>query len=323
MLARIAYELFWLGRSMARADHAARLLDAAANAQLEGHNGDTSAVSLSWDSLLAITGVLPPVSPVEQDAVLDLLVSDPAQPASIAASIEGARERARTVRDVISLDMWETINTFHMRICHPAMRIDLTREPSAVFDVVRERCALFWGVQRRTMLRDDGWSFLNAGSEIEAADMVVRMLVVMLRAARDGEDNDALRDGPALALLRAVGGQHAFRRATSAPPNLVPVAHFLVFHRPFPDSIAASIDGLRRALSRADPNPAECPPVLRLARLAADLDFRHSVTSGIDHLLEALAVVERELDLVDGEIINQYFAQSHRPAINSSIRRVA
>jgi uncharacterized alpha-E superfamily protein len=308
---------------VARADHAARLLDAASNAQLEGRHGDPSAVSLSWEALLAITGITSDRTPVTEEVVLRLLVSDHSQPASITASIEGARERARTVRDVISLDMWEAINTFQMRINDPRLLDELTREPTAVFDMVRERCALFWGVQRRTMLRDDGWSFLTAGSELEAADMAVRMLTVMLRASRDSEDNDALRDGPAMALLRAVGGQHAFRRATSAPPNLVPVAHFLVFNAAFPDSIAASVEGLRRALNRADVSPTECPPLLRLARLAADLDFRHGGRSGISHLLETLQVTERELAAVDREIVARYFAGSHRPAIHSSIRRVA
>ena len=36
MLARIAHELFWLGRSVARADHAARILDGPRNTPLMG-----------------------------------------------------------------------------------------------------------------------------------------------------------------------------------------------------------------------------------------------------------------------------------------------
>lgn len=322
MLARIAHELFWLGRSVARANHTARLLEGVFHAELEGQRTDPSAMTLSWDALLAMTGAGLADgngAPATQDATIALLVADRAQPASIVASIDAAHERARAVRDVISLDMWETINTFHMRICQRDITAELRREPSAVFDLVRERCALFWGVQRRTMLRDDGWAFLNAGAELEAADIVVRMLRVTLPSAYGADENDSARDGPALALLRAVGGLQAFRRAATTSPHLVPVSRFLMFEAGFPDSIASCVEGLRRALTNADPDAAEARPVLRLARLAADLDFRRRDTTAVPGLLATLEIVQRELAAVDGDIAERYFAGAERPALNVSI----
>jgi uncharacterized alpha-E superfamily protein len=321
MLARIAHELFWLGRSVARANHTARLLESVFHAQLEGQRADPSAMTLSWDSLLAMTGASPPEDepgPARQDETIALLVADRTQPASIVASINAAHERARAVRDVISLDMWETINTFHMRVCQRDITPELRREPSAVFDLVRERCSLFWGVQRRTMLHDDGWAFLNAGAELEAADIVVRMLRVTLPSAYGADENDSARDGPALALLRAVGGLQAFRRAAAMSPHLVPVARFLLFESAFPDSIAACVEGLRSALASADVAAFEARPVLRLSRLAADLDFRRREASGVPGLLATLEIAQRELAAVDGDISQRYFAGAERPALHVS-----
>ena len=80
---------------------------------------------------------------------------------------------------------------------------------------------MFWGVTSRTMLRDEAHAFLQAGAAIEAGDMVLRMLRVALPP--DGEEAEAhLRDGQALALLQAVGGFQAYRRAVPAPPNAGP-----------------------------------------------------------------------------------------------------
>jgi uncharacterized alpha-E superfamily protein len=322
MLARIAHELFWLGRSVARADHTARLLQGVLDTAVEGQRADPSSMTLSWDSLLAMTGtsLLVEQRPATADETIGLLVSDRAHPASIVASIEAAQRHARAVRDVMSLDMWETINTFHMRICRQDITPELRREPSALFDLVRERSSLFWGVQRRTMLRDDGWAFLHAGAELEAADMVLRMLLVTLPSAYGADDHDSARDGPALALLRAVGGLQAFRRATSTPPHLVPVARFLLFEGAFPDSISACVDGLRRALVSADIGSAVSPPVLRLARLAADLDFRQRELPRVPALLEALGIVRNELTAVDGDIAKRYFAGAERQALHVSRR---
>ena len=91
------------------------------------------------------------------------------------------------------------------------------------------------------MLRDEAHAFLQAGAAIESADMVLRMLRVALPA--DGADAEAhLRDGQALALLQAVGGFQAYRRAVPAPPNAQP-------GRPLP-ALRARLPGLRGVLDR-------------------------------------------------------------------------
>src|SRR6202008_4793169 len=53
MLARIAHELFWLGRDMTRAEHTARMLDGAFHADVAGGAaaagaGPRSGIALSW-----------------------------------------------------------------------------------------------------------------------------------------------------------------------------------------------------------------------------------------------------------------------------------
>ena len=114
-------------------------------------------------------------------------------------------------------------------------------------------------------------AFFAAGGEIEAADMVLRMLRVALPRRRRRRHDGG---GPALALLQAVGGFQAFRRAVPAPPNAGPVARFLLFERAYPDSVAACVDALHESLLPADASPRDSEPVLRLSRLAADLEFQ-------------------------------------------------
>ena len=142
------------------------------------------------------------------------------------------------------------------------------------------------------MLRDEAFAFLEAGGRFESADMVLRMLRVALPPgpAVDGQASP-LRDGQALALLQAVGGLQAYRRAVAAPPNAAPVARFLLFTRSYPDSVAASVDAVRWALSAADANPRASEPVLRLSRLSADLEFRGGAGSNDSELLEVCEIV--------------------------------
>ena len=99
------------------------------------------------------------------------------------------------------------------------------------------------------------------------------MVLRMLRIALPPEDQAPV-DGHALILLQAVGGFHAYLRAVTAPPNAQPVARFLLFERAYPDSVAACADSLHDAFTTADAGPRNSKPVLRVSRLAADLDFQ-------------------------------------------------
>ena len=234
----------------------------------------------------------------------------------VVASLTRAREEARTVRDVISAEMWEAINSFHLGLADAAIGVTGYGGPYSFVSYVKSRSALFWGVASRTMLRDEAYAFLDAGGRFESADMVLRMLRVALPAP--GERAEAPRDGQALALLGAVGGLQAYRRAVAAAPTATAVASFLLYTRSYPDSVAASIDSVRGALLLADANPRASEPVLRLSRMLADLEFRARVGGrDPDELLEVCELVGRELALADSDIAERYFGGVTAPSHHS------
>ncbi len=303
MLARIAQELFWLGRNLARAESTARLLEGVFQADLQGAPEDPSATRLGWDSLTHIMGgAKNGAVPDQRDAVLETLTRDPDNPASVVACVARAREGAQAVRDVISAEMWEAINTTHLRLRDGDLAAPLAPGHYSIYKHVKERSALFWGLTGRTMLRDEASAFLAAGGRIESADMVLRMLRVALPAGDAGDS----ADGQAIALLQAVGGFQAYRRAVPAPAHAKPVARFLLFERNYPDSVAAAVDSLNRALQTADGSPRSSEPILRLSRLSADLEFRRSAEGDAD-LRVTCQEVQRELGFVDADIAQRYF----------------
>ncbi len=304
MLARIAHELFWLGRYVARAEHTARMLDGVFQSEIQSQYDDTTGVRIGWTSLVAILGAHTD-GPVSREAALELLTVDADEPASLISCVANAREGARTVRDVISADMWEALNTTHLVLSGPDLSVRFSTGPASVYRYVKERSALFWGLTGRTMLRDEASSFLQAGGRIESADMLLRMLRVALPT--DADDRVG-RDGQARALLTAAGGFQAFRRAVPAPPNAVPAARFLLYERAYPDSVAAAVSAAEEALEASDASPRDSAPVLRLSRLSAELEFRRRADDDTVDLLAVCERAQRELALVDADIAKRYFA---------------
>jgi uncharacterized alpha-E superfamily protein len=336
MLARIAQELFWLGRDMARAEHTARMLDGAFHADVAGDiNG--RGFALSWMGVLAVIGAKPPApGEEEKDSVVDqplgylgrseiapLLTLDTDSPASVVSCVARARERGRTLRDVISTEMWEALNSFYLSLGRYDLQAALATGPYSVYQEVKERCALFWGLVERTMLRDEARSFLEAGGRIEEADMVMRMLRVsvpeeVMRTSPDAEQpaGEPGHEAEALGLLQAVGGFQAYRRSARQVPNLRRVVRFLLYEGAYPGSVAASLEALREALGTADAAPRSSPPVLRLGRLIADLELQRRTPEPLGALHGLLERVQDELELVDHDIDERYFAIAALAAVH-------
>jgi uncharacterized alpha-E superfamily protein len=333
VLARIAQELFWLGRDLARAEHTARMLDGVFHADVAGVTGESD-IALSWAELLAIIGEKAPApGAVDNGEVTDLdalaaeplaarllgraevaslLTLDTESPASIVSCVARARERGRGLRDVMSTEMWEALNTFHLGLAGRDLSAALVAGPYSVYQDVKERCALFWGLVERTMLRDEGHSFLEAGGRIEAADMVLRMLRVSVPPAPKQSGSE----GEALALLHAVGGVQAYRRAVRAAPTVGPVARFLLYDSGYPGSVASSVAALHTALSAADALPRSSPPVLRLGRLIADLELQRRAPDAAAGFDETLERVQEDLELVDTDVEERYFAMAAVAAVH-------
>ncbi len=355
MLARIAHELYWLGRNLARAEFTARAVEAVFQGELQGAGEATPSVSFGAGGLVAMLGSVEGKRQANNAGALERLALDAGHPGSMLASVERAREGARTVRDVISAEMWEAINTTTLSLRTGEQdRWNGPTGPYVASQYVKQRTALIWGIANRSMLRDEAKCFLDAGGLIEVSDMVLRMLRIALApavaratgdgpapvSAREPDDpvepsngnetadarepgveggiDDSTTEGPsparapadahALILLQAVGGFHAYLRAVTSPPNADPVARFLIFERAYPDSVAACVDSLHEAFTAADAGPRNSKPVLRVSRLAADLDFQRRTLPDGSELTEICARTQQELSQIDQDVAERYFA---------------
>jgi uncharacterized alpha-E superfamily protein len=304
MLARIAHELYWLGRNLARAEFTARAVEAVFQAELQGAADGAPGISFGSQGLLALLGDAEHELALGARGGLGSVTLDAGRRGSMAASIERSREGARTVRDVISAEMWEAINTTALALRgggQPGWTAP--SGPYLASQYVKQRVALIWGIADRSMLRDEAKCFLDAGGLIEVADMVLRMLRI---AMPPGSASPA--DGQALILLRAVGGFHAYLRAVTAPPTARAVARFLLFERDYPDSVAACVDSLNEVFAAAGAYPRNSKPVLRVSRLAADLDFQRRALPDGAELAGICERTQKELARIDHDVAERYFA---------------
>ena len=181
MLARIAHELYWLGRNLARAEFTARAVEAVFQAELQGASDRCPSVSFGSGGLLAMLGDARGAGAHGATQTLGSLTLD-AETARLDAREHRARARGRA--HGARRDQRRDVGGDQHDRARPARRRQpgwaAPAGPYLASQYVKQRTALIWGVADRSMLRDEAKCFLDAGGLIEVSDMVLRMLRVAL-----------------------------------------------------------------------------------------------------------------------------------------------
>ncbi len=239
MLSRIAESLFWIGRYIERSDGTARILDVHLQLLLEDPWIEEN---LACRSLLSVMGTeVDDDAEVARSDVLAILAVDRNQPASIAYSLNAARENARRAREVVSTELWEVLNTTRARMPRKVAS-DKVHE---FFAWVRERSALAVGIVESATSRDEAWQFFTLGRSIERADMTARLLATRSLTEASGPSWTTI--------LRSVGAYEAYLRTYRGVPSARNAAEFLLLDRLFPRSIIYSIQRAEHCMSASDP----------------------------------------------------------------------
>ncbi|MBU2089926.1 MAG: alpha-E domain-containing protein [Alphaproteobacteria bacterium] len=237
LLSRYAECVFWKGRYVERAENVARILDVH-----ETFTRDRTG-SVNWSSVVTIHAdderfyaTHPQAS---AKAVVDFYLLDPENPTSIFSSIRAARDNARTLRPLISTEMWTHINVFYntMKSMTPA-DVSMTGL-SQTCSIIKENCQTHFGITEGTFYRDASWYFYLMGKYLERADQTSRILDIKynILTPREPADASAIDASQWNALLRSVAGYHAFRRTHPRGLSPAAVAQFLLFDSSFPRSV--------------------------------------------------------------------------------------
>lgn len=307
MLSRIAESMFWIGRYVERAEDTARILDVQTQLLLEDGNIDEAQ---TCRDLLLIMGIEPEDAAdrlgidIDQrvgiEQVLRLLAYDMASPSSIAAAVGAARESARRAREILSVPLWEVINTTYLSI--PSGRFGGLRPPYA-FQWVRERAALINGTADATMTRDEGWHFLMLGRCIERADMTSRLVAATSLSSGGTEQW--------VSTLRACGAYEAFLRTNRGRETARAAAEFLLLDRVFPRSVIFALNRAEQCLDEMEPGSTRTgfrdEAHRLLGRTRAELEYR-SFTDVLLDLPEEMEALQGTCAAATDAISRKYFA---------------
>jgi uncharacterized alpha-E superfamily protein len=303
MLSRTADHVYWLGRYAERAENMARTLDVQYRLSLLPQ--DVRADEVGWAQMLRTLGLASAYAErhgsVEPHKVIDFLAFDTGNPSSILSCLRSARENARAVRGSISSEMWETFNSTWLEARAQAPSRFTALNVAEFVDWVKYRAHLARGVVLGSMLRDEGYHFMQIGTFLERSDGVARLLQVRLACDSGTDDAGPLTPGyyPWSMVLRALSAFEIFRRVSRDSVRPRHVVEFVVFRKDVPRSIYRSANLVYENL-QAVANTQSGETERRAGLLHAELRFGTLGTlasRGIDPFLSGL--LARTADISD------------------------
>ncbi|MCL7762758.1 alpha-E domain-containing protein [Polaribacter sp. Z014] len=242
MLARVANNLFWMGRYIERSEHLARFLSVNYFSSLDAPDELSQSRQFVLRSAMYMSAneIIDADITLEEEGVLFNVGLNLEQPYSIINTFINAHENARSSRDLISTELFEGIN----RINHNLKDYPIEKfVKSGLYEfttMVTQSTAEVRSKIKGTLLHDEVYAIIMLGVNLERAIQVSRIINSKLSDAAAakviyGDDSDGSYQWSTL--LKCVSTYDMMRRFYKKTPSRKSSLEFIILNEECPRSI--------------------------------------------------------------------------------------
>ncbi|WP_340198615.1 alpha-E domain-containing protein [Ascidiimonas sp. W6] len=251
MLARVANNLFWMGRYIERAEHIARYMNVNYFNSLDAPNDLSQSRQFVLRSMLFMTG-----EPVHDDTVIlkenkvlyDIALNKE-KPFSIINCVKNARENAKSARDLISTELYEALNKFYHYVIEYPEDFFLKNGLFEFTVSITESTDILRGKIRGTLLHDQVYAIIMMGINIERATQIIRIINTKFNDAAacvNHYDNTISDSHEWSTLLKCAESYDMMRRYYKKAPTNITTLEFLILNPDCPRSVMNSLNQVFR-----------------------------------------------------------------------------
>ncbi|WP_405198593.1 alpha-E domain-containing protein [Christiangramia sp. LLG6405-1] len=280
MLARVANNLFWMGRYIERSEHIARYLNVNYFASLDAPNELSQSRQFVLKSMLFMADDHSTNDEqLEEQEVLFDIALNPDKQYSIINYVKLARENANSARDLISTELYESINKFyHFVLNYP---IDNFKK-RGLYDFtvqVAEHVSILRGKIRGTLLHDEVYAIIMLGVNIERATQVIRIINSKYKDAviAQGSYGDTIRNSYEwTTLLKCTESYDMMRRFYRQTPTSITTLEFLILNTDCPRSVMNSLNQVCKHILvlSTEKHPSKNSAAFLIGRVRAKYQFK-------------------------------------------------
>ena len=318
MLSRTAENLYWTARYVERADSIARLLEVAYRIHLipnteEGYLNE-------WESILQASGIkqeyLNKYKEINKDKIEYFLLFDESNNSCIKSCITNARDNLKMVRTAVTLEVWNTVNSWYHDIEKYEKKKYHSRDLPEILDWVKRQVNLIKGTIDNTQLINDGFDFIRLGLYFERADFTARIIdvkyfILLPSSSYIGSQVDNFQWS---LMLRSVSSYRGFKWAYgNSDIDYKKIIDFLILSSICPRSIFFAVDKLHHHMNRLAKNYNHN----NIAYKKIKVIYNHLQQSDTDQIIEFglhefLTKFIDDISIVYDDLENAYFLGTNK-----------
>lgn len=263
MLSRVAERVYWMARYLERVENTARLINVHTALLMDLPKQK----EINWYTLIKIFNCEKDYHQqyerIDEKNIMRFLVSEIDNSSSLVQALFQAREKIRTLLDVLPEEVWEQINELHLMVKASLSAIGNRRRRQNMLLKIMERCQCISGIIDNHMSRNYAYDFIQIGKYIERADMTSRILEMTSLLASDTASEQVTKHQGILwaNLLKAISAQQMYLHEKRTAITADKVLDFLITDKALPRSLCFALVNIGNYLN-ALPEP-EGPIVIQ------------------------------------------------------------
>ena len=290
MLARVVENVYWLARYIERVENTARLVSVNTNLLLDLPKG----LAPGWQPLIDITGSRAMFDArgirADEREIVQFLLADPENPGSIVSSFKRARENARTLRDILPTEAWELLNQSFLEFIEELATGLNKRTRFNFLKRIVLTSQTITGALEGTMNRNDAYTFLMLGRNVERADMTSR--IVDVRSAQLlPDDAPELRPFDTIqwvSVLKSLSGYEMYRLSRRTRVSRTDVLEFVLRGEQFPRACGCSLRQIEQCLLALPRSAGVLDALAGVIRFVGEADLAALDQPGLHELIDRL-----------------------------------
>lgn len=297
--------MYWFSRYIERAENTARLISVNTNLTL-----DLPKIKHIWGSMIEISGAdeqfFKRFTKVDERNVVKFLLED--EPASIRASLQKARENARTTREIMPSEVWEKINQLHLYLTrHVDKGIKRDGRHEFLNDIIGH-CNQLTGLLAGSMSSDTAYNFIKIGRNLERADMTTRILDAGCMHLLHPEQPDLVEYDSILWMnvLRSLTAYQMYRQHVQDRVNGEDVVEFLIKNDKFPRAVLHCVNQLYECCEELPNNDAALRSISHVQRMLNNTDVIASLKE--EKLHDFIDELQLDLAGIHAQVASTWFS---------------
>lgn len=310
MLSRIANNLYWAGRYLERMEHVSRFVPVVYFAALDGPESVNMQYSLRSINTMA-GSFMDNDSFLEEAKVLNNIAFDRANPNSLISCAILARENCRGARDILSTELWESINRLYHFILDYDRSVYLSTGMQGFMLQIQDKVALCKARIQTTLVQNQVWSILNLGLLLERATQILRITQSKFEemSKLPKTDNEVVEIYEIGNLMKSLESYDMNRKIYGKTVDKRNALEFLLFHNKFPRSLSYCMVHICSHLTELgiDKKGKDTSVKLLAQKFKSDMRYE-SVDDALNNPIEYLSDCESKIINIHNNLIHNYFS---------------